>query len=70
MRCLSLPAPVRRAPAVEVPKLQAKGADPSSWIKAGDKPFAFRTTGQAKDVALEPLNGIFERRYNVYWEVS
>ena len=62
--------PVRRAPAVEVPKLQAKGADPSSWIKPGDKPFTFRMSGQQKDVALVPLNSIFDRRYNVYWEVS
>jgi hypothetical protein len=61
---------VRRAPAVEIPKLQAKGSDPSSWIKQRDKALAFHTTGQLRDVALAPLNSIFDRRYNVYWEVS
>jgi hypothetical protein len=30
----------------------------------------FRTAGQEKDVALVPLNGIFGKRYSVYWRVS
>ena len=55
------------------PNLQAgslAGADPASWIKPGDKPLTFRTTGQQKDVTLVPLNTLFDRRYSVYWQVG
>ncbi len=57
-------------PSVQVPPIQASGADPTSWIKPGDKPLTFRTSGQQKDLPLEPLNRIFDRRYIVYWQVS
>jgi len=60
---------LRRAPQIEIPTFRASG-DPSSWIKPGDKPLAFRTTGQAKDVALAPIYSIFGRRYSVYWQVG
>jgi DUF1680 family protein len=56
-------------PAIEIPSFRAAG-DLSSWIKPGDAPLTFRTTGQAKDVALAPLNSIFGKRYSVYWQVS
>jgi DUF1680 family protein len=62
--------PVKRAPALEIPTFVASSPDPSSWIKPGDKPLSFRTTGQRKDVALAPINSIFGRRYSVYWQVS
>jgi hypothetical protein len=59
---------------IEVPTFRAgpsgHPADPASWIKFGDKPLTFRTTGQAKDVTLVPLNSIFDKRYSVYWEVA
>jgi hypothetical protein len=45
-------------------------ADPASWIKPGDNPLTFRTTGQPKDFTLVPLNAIFDKRYAVYWEVA
>jgi uncharacterized protein len=65
---------LRRAPQIEIPVFRTSGAsdhdDPSSWIKPGDKPLAFHTTGQQKDVALTPINSIFGRRYSVYWQVS
>jgi DUF1680 family protein len=54
---------------IEVPTFRA-AADPASWIKPGDKPIAFHTTGQAKDVTLVPLNAIFDKRYAVYWQVA
>jgi len=57
-------------PQVEIPTFRAAGDDPSTWIKPGDKALTFRTTGQAKNVELVPLNGLFDRRYNVYWQVS
>jgi hypothetical protein len=60
---------IRTAPPLEVPALRASG-DLSSWIKPADKPLAFRTTGQQKDVALAPLNSLFGKRYTVYWQVS
>ena len=55
---------------IQVPTFQAASADPSSWIKPGDRALTFHTTGQAKDVTLAPLNSIFDRRYSVYWQVS
>ena len=58
------------APQIETPTFKAASADPSSWIKPGDKPMTFRTVGQTKDVTLTPLNKLFDRRYSVYWEVS
>jgi DUF1680 family protein len=53
---------------IEVPTFRA-AADPASWIKPGDQPLSFRTTDQPKNVALVPLNAIFDKRYSVYWEV-
>ena len=56
---------------VEVPTFRAAvDADPASWIKPGDKPLNFHTSGQAKDVAMAPLNSIFGKRYSVYWEIA
>jgi DUF1680 family protein len=54
---------------IEVPRFRA-AADPASWIKPGDQPLSFHTTGQPKDVTLVPLNAIFDRRYSVYWQVA
>jgi DUF1680 family protein len=59
-----------RSPEIEIPTFRASGNDPASWIKPGDKALAFHTTGQQKDVALEPINSIFDKRYSVYWQVS
>ena len=60
------PAPV---PSIEIPSFRASG-EPASWIKPGDQALAFRTSGQANDVALVPLNRLFGKRYSVYWQVS
>ena len=57
-------------PHIEIPNFQAGSADPSSWIKPTGKPLTFKTTGQAKDVELSPISGIFDKRYSVYWQVS
>ncbi len=59
--------PIRRAPQIEIPEFRG---DPLRFIKPDDKPLAFRTSGQRKDVALTPINSIFGRRYNVYWHVN
>jgi DUF1680 family protein len=58
------------APAIEIPTLQAAGADPATWIKPGDAPLTFHTVGQKKDVTLVPINTLFDKRYSVYWTVS
>jgi hypothetical protein len=63
-------APRPGAPAIDVPAFTASGAAPSAWIKPGDKPLTFHTTGQAKDVTLVPINTLFDKRYSVYWKVS
>ena len=66
-------AAINRTPPVpdlEIPTFRAGDGDPSSWIKPGDKPQVFRTTGQKKDVTLVPLNSLFDRRYSVYWQVE
>lgn len=57
-------------PPVEIPTFRTTSADPSSWIKPADGPMTFRTTGQKEDVTLIPLNGLFDRRYAVYWQVG
>jgi DUF1680 family protein len=62
--------PLRRAPRLTIPSFHAASTDPSAWIKPSDKPLTFRTTGQAADVTLVPLNSLFGRRYSVYWQVG
>ena len=55
---------------VQAPALRAAGKL-DAWIRpAGDGPLAFRTRGQARDVALLPLNRIVDQRYAVYWKVT
>jgi DUF1680 family protein len=61
---------MRTAPALDIPSFHAAGKDPASWIKPSDKPLAFQTSGQPRDIALAPLNSIFDKRYAVYWQVS
>ncbi len=56
-------------PPLTIPTFQA-AADLDSWIKPSGSPLSFRTTGQKQDVTLEPLNGLFDKRYSVYWQVS
>ena len=61
-------APQQR-PRPEAPVFKA-GADPTSWVKPGDAPLAFHTSGQTKDYPLVPLNSIFDKRYLVYLKVT
>ena len=61
---------LRRAPSLDVPAFRAGTSDLSSWIKPAGEALTFRTSGQAKDVTLVPLNTLFEKRYSVYWQVS
>lgn len=60
--------PLRRLP-INVPTFKP-AVSPDAWIKAADKPLAFHTTNQQTNVSLVPLNGLFGRRYSVYWQTS
>jgi hypothetical protein len=57
-------------PKLEIPAFHAMGEDPSAWIKPSDKPLAFRTNGQKKNVSMIPLKDMMNRRYSVYWQVT
>jgi uncharacterized protein len=63
-------APRMRDLKIDVPSFSASGTSPDSWIKPAGKPLTFRTTGQQRDITMSPLNGIFDRHYSVYWQVS
>lgn len=73
-------APPRRAPGeggapqqrpqFEAPTFKAAGLDSTAWVKPGDGPLAFHTSGQAKDYPLVPLNSLFDKRYLVYLKVA
>jgi DUF1680 family protein len=56
--------------AIEIPTFRSTNADPTDWIRPGDKPNVFRTTGQRTNVTLAPLNTLFDTRYAVYWQVG
>ena len=62
--------PEYRAPPLAAPRIVAPAADAVSWLEPlPGHPLAFRTTAQAQPMTLEPLNGIFDERYAVYWKV-
>jgi len=67
---LGPPSSAGPVPEIEVPAFRATGSGLESWIQAGDGPMSFRTVGQRRDVSLVPLNGLFGRRYAVYWQVG
>jgi len=62
--------PLRQAPPLKIPALRAAGDELANWIEPAGEPLSFRTTRQSAEVHLMPINRIFGRRYNVYWEVS
>ncbi|MBZ5617992.1 MAG: glycoside hydrolase family 127 protein [Acidobacteriia bacterium] len=62
--------PPPAVPQLDIPTFKAAAGDPSAWIKPGDKPLTFHTTGQEKNVTLVPINTLFDKRYSVYWRVS
>jgi uncharacterized protein len=69
------PTPPRKVPEyplppVTAPTITAAALDPASWLEPlAGRPLAFRTTGQAEALTLEPLNAIFDERYAVYFRV-
>lgn len=57
-------------PDIEIPVFTAAGRQPDAWIKPGDRPLTFRTTGQNRNVDMVPLNSVFNHRYGVYWQLT
>jgi DUF1680 family protein len=53
------------------PVLVAAGRPVTEWIKAGDTPGTFRTTGvgREKDVELVPFYRLHRRTYSAYWDL-
>ena len=50
--------------------ITAPTPDPASWLEpVSGRALLFRTKDQAQSLTLEPLNGIFDERYAVYWKV-
>jgi len=64
------PGVPQQQPPLETPTFKAAGLDSTAWVKPGDGPLAFHTSGQAKDYPLVPLNSLFDRRYLVYLKVA
>jgi DUF1680 family protein len=61
---------VHDAPLIDVPALQASGADPSSWVgRVPGEALTFRAIGQHREIDLKPLNQSWQR-FAVYWTVS
>jgi len=55
---------------MEVPSLSAGGKDPAAWLKpSGGGALDFQAVGQSRDLAIRPLNRLWER-FAVYWKVS
>jgi len=59
-----------KAPKVQVPEFAAEKKELDEWIKPGDKELTFETSGQKKDVALEPFYKVSGERYSLYWRVT
>jgi uncharacterized protein len=56
---------------IAAPTIVAPSSDPASWLQPiGGRLLEFRTVGQSSEIALAPLNRIFDERYAVYWKVA
>ena len=63
--------PEYSAEPIDVPPIVAKSANPGDWLKrAPGAGIEFRTVGQARELALVPLNEILDERYAVYWRLK
>lgn len=63
--------PEYKADPVAAPSIVARSSDPASWLKpVAGRPLEFRSTGQATELTLVPLNRVIDERYAVYWKVQ
>jgi DUF1680 family protein len=61
---------IQELPLMKIPALVAHDLEPGGWIKpVAGQPLTFRTTGQAQDVTLKPINQSWER-FAVYFTVA
>jgi hypothetical protein len=58
-------APRMQRMPIEVPTLQEAGG-----VKPADAPLRFRLAARQREVALLPINSLFDRRYTIYWTVA
>ena len=61
---------LKKAPPITIPQFSAAQKRLDDWIKPGKQPLTFQTTGQEKDVALQPFFRLRDLRYSLYWKVS
>ena len=61
---------LQKAPALEIPEFSAGQKPLDEWIKPGDRPMTFQTTGQRVDVSLRPFYQVNRERYSLYWRVT
>jgi DUF1680 family protein len=63
--------PEYHADPVPAPAFKPAGNTLPEWIApVPGRQLEFRTRGQEQDVTLVPLNGVFDERYAVYWNVA
>jgi hypothetical protein len=60
---------LQKASALQIPQFAAAGKHLDEWIKPGDRPMAFQTSGQKTNVVLEPFFRLANERYSLYWNV-
>ncbi len=61
---------LNKAPSIPIPEFSAGAQRLDEWIKPGDQPMTFQTTGQKVDVSLAPFYQVNRDRYSLYWRVS
>jgi DUF1680 family protein len=61
---------IGKAPAIEIPQFATNRKRLDEWIKPGDRPLTFKTSGQSVNVAMEPFYKVNGERYALYWKVS
>jgi DUF1680 family protein len=61
---------IKKAPAIKIPEFEAGKKRLDEWIKPGDRPMKFETSGQKANVSLEPFYKVSGERYSLYWKVS
>jgi DUF1680 family protein len=61
---------LKKAPPIPIPEFSAATKRLDDWIKPGNQPMTFQTTGQKTNVALQPFYTVNDDRYSLYWRVG
>lgn len=59
-----------KAPSLPIPDFSAANKQLDDWIKPGDQPGTFQTTGQKTNVTLAPFYQLNQERYSLYWKIT